>query len=166
MLDDVRLLVYPSYQMGNLGVVTVTLDSQYPYAQQLLQTQTPCPDGTPITLTNTGTADYDPVFLVNQLSGVVSGSAVNDFTITVTQGTDVTQFVYSSSFPGAVPISVGGHYAEINTFANTIYLDGDGANLKAGVDELNSEYPSFPIGTFDVQIDGCDMDALWAPAWG
>jgi len=166
MLDDVRLLVYPRFQMTDtLGIVTVTLDSKYPYAQDLTQTLTPCEDGVAETLVNTGTAEYSPVFKVNQLNGVVDAGAVNSFTITVTQGTDVQQFVYNDGFPGAVPISAGGHYAEIDTFGNTIYLDGDGANLKAGVGELNSEYPVFPTGSFDVQIDGCDMDVLWAAAW-
>jgi hypothetical protein len=168
MLDDLRLLVYPTYTEGKgaPGIVTWTCDSQYPYAQDLNQTLTPCADGVPVTLTNDGSADYDPVFKVNQLNNVVSGSAVNDFTITVTKGAVVVQFVYSSAFPGAVPISAGGHYAEITCFANTIYLDGSGANLDAGIDQLNSEYPQFPIGTFDVQIDGCDCDVLWAPAYG
>lgn len=167
MVDDVRLLEYPRFQ-ANVAepYLIVKLDSQYPYAQDLVQTLTPCSDGVPVTLNNTGSADYFPVFIVNRLNGAVAATAVNNFTITVTQGTNVVQFVYSDAFPGADPISVGGHYAEINTFANTIYLDGSGANLKAGVDELNSEYMPFPTGSFDVQIDGCDMDVLWAPAWG
>lgn len=167
MLDDVRLLVYPRFETdGITATVTVTIDSQYPFAQDLNQQSTPCPDGVPTEIINTGTADYFPVFQVNRLAGVTSASAVNNFTITLTNGSTVTQFVYSDSFPGADPISVGGHYAEITTFSNTIYLDGDGANLKAGVDELNSEYMELPIGTSEIQIDGCDMDVLWAPAWG
>lgn len=166
MLDDVRLSVYPAYRVDNpAGAFVVVLDSKFPYAQDLVQTTTECADGVPETIVNTGSAAYFPVFLVNQIGGVVSGAAVSSFMITVTQGTNVTQFVYNDGFPGAVPISAGGHYAEINCFENTIYLDGDSTNLKAGVDELNSEYPLFPTGTFDVQIDGCDMDVLWAPAW-
>jgi len=170
MLDDVRLLVYPTFQMDTLGVVTVTLDSQFPYAQDLDQTRTPCEDGVPVTLTNTGSAEYYPVFLVNMLNDVINPLSVHDFVITVTHlvGTmpeTIAQFVYSDAFPGADPISAGGHYAEINTFLNTIFLDGDGANLKAGVDELNSEYPLFPTGTFEVEIEGADCDILWAPAY-
>ncbi len=164
MLDDVRLLVYPTFTPGPPPTVTFTIDSQYPYAQDLNQTRTGVADGATVTITNTGSADYMPVFLVNQLNGVVDGSAVNDFTIeNVTTG---ERFVYSSSLPGADPISAGGHYAEINTFTNTIYEDGDGANLKAGVDQLLSEYFALQIGANDITIDGADMDVLWAPAWG
>jgi len=123
-------------------------------------------DGVPQTLVNTGTAAYFPVFKVNQIGGVVAATPVTQFTITVTQGTDVVQFVYlGNALPGGVSIAAS-HFAEINCFNNTIYKDGDSSNLKAGVDELNSEYPSFPTGTFDVQIDGCDMDVLWTSAWG
>ncbi len=164
MLDDVRLLVYPVFTPGPPPSVTFTIDSQYPYAQDLNQTRTPVADGVPVIVDNTGSADYQPVFLVNQLNGVVDSGAVHTFTIqNLTTG---EQFVYDDSLPGASPISAGGHYAEINTFANTIFLDGDGANLKAGVDELNSEYLSLPIGSSVIQIDDCDMDILWAPAWG
>ncbi len=171
MLDDVRLEVYPAFTTNGADVVVkAQIDSKYPYAQDLNQTCTFCADGTPETITNDGTAEYLPVFLVNVEdcpTRTPSASAVNDFTITVTQGPNVLQFVYlGNALPGGVPISAGGHYAEINTFNNTIYLDGNGANLKAGVDELNSEYMPFPTGTFDVQVDGCNMIVLSSPAWG
>lgn len=163
MLDDVRLLVYPSYQMGGLGVVTVTLDSRYPYAQDLVQTRTGIANGATVTITNTGTADYDPVFQVNRLNGVTAATAVNAFTIeNLTTG---LQFDYTDALPGAVPISAGGNYAEIDVFGNTIYLNGDGANLKAGVLELDSEYFPLQIGANNIKITGCDTDVLHAPAW-
>ena len=165
ILDDARLLVYPTYQEGSPGVVTFTLDSKYPYAQNLSEaTPSAFSNGASQTLVNTGTAAYFPVFKVNQIGGVVSAAAVSAFTIeNLTTG---EQFVYDDTFPGAAPISAGGHYAEITTFTNTIYLDGDGANLKAGVDELNSEYFPFEVGSNEIKITGCDMDILWAPAWG
>jgi hypothetical protein len=171
MVDDLRLLVYPAYRKTDpLGIVTVTVDSQFPYAQDLNQTRTSCADGVPETLTNTGSSSYQPVFLVNMFNTVIGGSAVHDFTITLTQGPNSVQFVFDDSLPGGPPISAS-RFAEINTFENTIYqkvTEGGvaGANLKASVDELSSEYMEFPIGTFDIQIDGCDMDVLWAPAWG
>ena len=167
MLDDARLLVYPVYREGTPGVVTFTLDSKYPYAQDLAEaTPSAITDGVPSTLVNTGTAAYFPVFKVNQLNGAVAATPVLNFTITVTQLTDIVQFVYlGNALPGGVSVAAN-HFAEINCFNNTIYKDGNSSNLKAGVDELNSEYMSFPTGTFDVQIDGCDMDVLWTSAWG
>ncbi len=164
MLDDARLLVYPTFTPGPPPTVTFTLDSGFPYAQDLVQTRTACADGDVVVLDNTGSADYFPVFLVNMLNGVVSAGAVNSFMIeNLTTG---QQFVYDDSFPGAIPISAGGHYAEINTFKNTIFLDGDSSNLKAGVDELSSEYFSLRVGENEIVITNCDMDVLWAPAWG
>ncbi len=164
MLDDVRLLVYPSFTPGPPPTVTFTLDSAFPYAQDLNQTRTGVADGVPVLIDNSGSADYHPVFLVNQLNGVVSPSSVSTFTITnVTTG---QQFVYDDSLPGAVPISAGGFWAEINTFKNTIYLNGNLTNLKAGVDEVNSEYPVLEVGNNLISITGCDMDILHAPAWG
>ncbi len=164
MVDDVRLLVYPTFTPGPPPTVTFTLDSQYPYAQDLVQTRTPISDGATVVVDNTGSADYMPVFLVNMLNGVVGTGAVHNFTISnLTTG---EQFVYDDGLPGASPISAGGHYAEINTFSNTIFEDGDGANLKAGVDELNSEYFGLPVGSSAITITGADMDILWAPAYG
>jgi hypothetical protein len=155
--------VYPTFTPGPPPTVTFTLDSQYPYAQDLNQTRTPCADGVLVNIDNTGSADYLPVFLVNMLNGAVSALAVHNFQIqNLTTG---YQFIYDDALPGADPISAGGHYAEINTFKNTIYLDGSGANLKAGVDELNSEYFGLQVGTNSLLITGCDMDVLWAPAW-
>lgn len=167
ILDDVRLLVYPIYQEGTPSVVTFTLDSKYPYAQDLTEaTPSAFVDGVPQTLTNTGTAAYFPVFKVNQLNGIVAATNVTTFTITVTQGLEVVQFVYlGAGLPGGITIPANS-FAEINCFNNTIYLDGNSTNLKAGVDQLNSEYMAFPTGTFDVEITGCDMDVLWAAAWG
>jgi hypothetical protein len=164
MLDDIRLSVYPVFTPGPPPTVTFTIDSQYPYAQDLTQQLTTFLDGVPNTITNNGTADYWPVFQVNRAAGVTSASAVNDFIIqNLTTGID---FVYSSSNPGASPISAGGHYAEMDNFRNTIFEDGDGANLSAGITELESDY--FPLVTGDntIVITGCDMDMLWAPAWG
>ncbi len=169
MVDDVRLAVYPTFTPGPPPTVTFTLDTQYPYAQDLLQNCTHFSDGVPQTLDNTGSADYHPVFLVNVSSCSLpydgDVGAVSDFTITVDNIYGITQFVYSDAFAGAVPIPSGA-YAEINAFGNTIYQDGTGADLKAGVDELNSDYPVFATGSNDVQIDGADMVVLWAPAWG
>lgn len=165
MLDDIRLLVYPAMRTADgLAVVKVTIDTEYPYAQNLTEVRTECSDGVPEAVVNTGSADYFPVFLVNKLGNVPSGGSVSDFTITNTSTGQ--QFVYSDSLPGAIPIPAGGHWAEINTFRNTIYLDGDSSDLKAGVDELNSEYFVLQVGTNNIVIDGCDMDILWAPAWG
>lgn len=170
MLDDVRLLEYPKFLAGvGEPIVTCVIDSEYPYAQDLTQTLTGCADGANVTVDNTGSADYFPVFQVNRLNGAPAGSSpVSSFTIT--NYTTGEQFVYDNSFPGAIAIPAN-RFAEITTFTNTIYQSttatgpGNGRNLKAGVDELNSEYFALRVGSNEIIIDGCDMDILWAPAW-
>lgn len=156
MLDDVRMLVYPKFVMrGATPIVTFTLDSEYPYAQDLNQTLTTILDGATDTLSNTGSADYQPVFKVY--------GPTSAFTLTnLTTGID---FTYDAGLPGAVAIG-GGNYAEIDTTRDTIFLNGSGANLKAGVDELASDYWALIVGDNDVTITGADVDVLWAPAWG
>jgi hypothetical protein len=116
-----------------------------------------------VTIHNGGTAEFLPVFQVNRLNGVTGGGAVSAFTIT--NDTTGEQFVYDSSFPGAIPIP-GGHYGEIDSFEETIFEDGNGADLDAGVDELNSLYPRLVTGDNDITVDGADADILWQNAWG
>ncbi len=164
MLDDVRLFKYAKYVHGVAEpTFTVTLDSKYPYAQDLTQTRTGIEDGDIVTITNDGTAEYFPVFQVNRLDGVTSGSPVSAFVIeNLTTG---QQIVWDESYPGASPIP-GGSYAEIATFDNTIYLNGDSTNEKAGIGQLDSEYFPLVPGDNDIAIEGCDMDVLHQAAWG
>ena len=79
------------------------------------------------------------------------------------QGNDHSDLIVGGT--GADSIA-GGSYAEIDTFRNTIFLNGSGANLKAGVDELSSEYFGLRVGENEIAIDGASVDVLWAPAWG
>lgn len=158
ILDDIRLLVYPDYTQDPSAMgstVLATVDSQFPYAQDLTQQSTDIADGATETLDNTGSADYFPVF---QVQGPTSGFSLSNLTTGVV-------FDYDSTLPGAVAIG-GGDYAEIDTFRNTIFLNGSGANLKAGVSQLTSDYWALVVGENDVTIDGGDVTVLWAPAWG
>lgn len=158
MLDDCRLLVYPDLDNNDNGtdpIVRVTIDSEFPYAQDLTEaTPNACADGASVNLNNTGTADYWPVFRI----------AAGATAFTLTNATTGLQIVYDSSLPDAVPI--GGAYGELNTFKNTFFQDGDGADLFAGIDEENSEF--FPLipGLNTISIAGASTTILWAPAWG
>lgn len=168
MVDDVRLLVYGDYSQAkgtDPATVTATLDSQYPYAQDLVQRRQPIEDGVPVVISNTGSSEYMPVIQVNRLDGVNGGAPVPSFTITRTHGGDVVQFAFDSALPGSNPIP-GGDYAEITSFANTFYLNGDSTNESPGILMLDSDYFDLPPGDSTVEIDGCDCDVLWAPAWG
>ncbi len=165
MLDDVRLLVYPSYVVGPPPTVTFTLDCRFPYAQNLTQELEPVADGATVTIDNVGTASYFPVIQINKLNGSLSGDTVTAFTITVENIEGTFQFNWDSSLPGASSIGAMS-YAEMENFNNTLYLNGDGANLSPGIVQLESDYFSLAPGDNDVTISGADCDVLWAPAWG
>lgn len=157
MLDDVRLFVYPipSYVEGTLIVeVGVTIDTKYPYAEDLTQTETNV-SGTTV-LTNGGNADFWPVWKVN---GPFS-------TFTLLNNTTGEQIEYDAGQPGAASVA-GGHYAEIDTFGGTIFLDGNSTDLSAGIVELNSDdFPLIP-GANSITLTGApSADALYQAAWG
>lgn len=157
MLDDAKLLSYPaiSIQDDTVTEVAFSIETGFPYAIDLTQTSTAVANGATETLTNAGTAEFWPVFQVQ-------GPAT---TFEVANDTLGLSFIYDSSLPGAQAIG-GGEYAEIDTFRNTIYLNGDQDNLKPGIDVVNSDFWPMPPGENDVRIDGAAMTVLWQSAWG
>jgi len=165
MLDDIRLAGYPLEAIVDTSAgmeLTVLIDTEYPYSQDLTQTRTGIADGATTVITNGGTAAYYPVFQANRLNGVTSGSSCSGFTLqNLTTGID---FVYDSTLPGAIAIA-GGSYGEIDTFRNSIFRNGNLTNLKAGVDELASDYFLLETGANSIKIVGCDVDVLWQNAW-
>lgn len=166
MIDDARLLVYPSYRMiEGVGVVTATLDTRFPYAQNETQQRTGIADGGTSVLVNDGSIEYFSVIQINKLNGVLSGDTVTDFTITVVNAFGTTEFNWTSSLPGSQTIGPT-HYAEWLSFENTLFLDGSGANLSPGIVQLESDYWALAPGNNSVSITGADMDVLWAPAFG
>lgn len=149
ILDNLRMLGYPDSTLENaVTEITCVLDSEYPYAQDETEaTPNRCEAGASVILNNTGNAVYYPVFQVDA-TGV----------FTITNSTTGVQLVWNgTNFTG---------YAEVDCFRETIYENGDGANLKYGVDELNSDYLYLVPGNNTITISGAGMDILWAPAWG
>lgn len=162
MLDNLHLLESPNIQEANgLTTCVFTLDTTYPYAQDYTQQVTSFSAGDPeVIINNTGTSPYWPVWKVY-------GPADNWTILNVTTNEEI---VYNSDLPGA-PVIPSGSYAEINTFRNTIYMNGDQQNLKPGIDiELTDFFP-LEVGDNDILITGDateaapDTDCLWAPAW-
>ncbi len=163
MLDDCRLLSYPTFNVQQpLGIVNVTIDSQYPYAQDLTQQSTVIADGGTAVLSNVGSADYWPVLRISSSGGNITAFTVDN---------GLTQLVYNSALPGAQEV-IPANCIEIDMFRNTIFEDinctgaGNDTNLKAGIDELNSDYWALLVGDNNVSITGADLEVLWAPAWG
>ncbi len=91
---------------------------------------------------------FTSTFQGNIASAILSGSNVADFFLQ----------------PGANAIP-GGHYAELDCFGNTFYLDGNQANQDAGISQLESEYFVLVPGDNDITIAGATTDVLWQAAW-
>lgn len=163
MFDEVRLLVRAavSVQESSLIVVSFTLDTPFPYAQDETETTTSFTNASPTQhLDNTGSAPFYPVWKVH---GPTSGFTISN----VTTGEEI---VYDADLPGASAIA-SGHYAEIDTFRNTVYLDGSSSNLKPGIEILNSDFFPLEVGDNEITIFGegtfpaPDTDCLWQAAW-
>lgn len=145
--DDVRLLDY--MQMSDrmqwnwaeiVPQVTLTFDSPFPYAIDFTQIASGAGN-----LNNVGNTTMYPVF---QVTG---GGA-----FTLSNNTTGLSIVFTGSYSG---------YAEIDTFRNTIYQNGSGANLKDGIDVENSDFFGLVPGNNNISISGGSVTVLWQAAW-
>lgn len=164
MLDQIRLLERPLVTRTESDVTRVAFAvfSPFPYYLSEADTTTSFTAGSTHTIANGGTAAYYPVMKVYGTGAT--------YPITITNNTNLDDdgnplvIVYNSALPGAIAIPPG-HYAEINTFKNTIYEDGSGANLKAGIDIQASDFFSIRPGGDSITISGASMDFISASAW-
>lgn len=133
-LDEARWFGGAKVSLGSGGIwqVQFQIDSPFPYAIDLTQTT---PTITTFgSITNNGNSPFYPVIQVQGPIGSSAGQGTgNGFA--VINGTLNKGMVYDAGRPGAVSFG-GGHYAEIDTYNGTIYLDGNGADLSAGIDPL------------------------------
>lgn len=175
MIDKVRTLG-PSSQGDSTGVsvvleqdpesplvaATFALLSPLPYAMDVPQTVTNAfPSAT---LYNGGNANFYPVM---QVHGPATSFAITNASVTDENGTALS-VVYDSTLPGAVAIGAG-HYAEIDFFRETIYMDGHFANLKAGIDVTLTDFFPLVPGPNDITVGaygGTQADVLWQNAYG
>lgn len=162
MLDQVQVLSWlsPSFD-GAEAFVEFSLETPFPYAEDATeQSASLTPGGGFTVVTNAGNADFSPVVRV-------LGPAFG-FTLTNVDDVDSAgnplQVVYDSTRPGALAIAPG-HYAELDFFRGTIYLDGNGASLIAGIDPTVSDFWSLVPGTNDIEISGASGTILWNNAW-
>lgn len=151
MLRNIRWREYPAQDPESAGVaLTVTFDTQFPY--EISQDETnPALGGT---VTNDGNTNYYPVL---HIDGPSSAFIVANDTL----GFGI---VYDSARPGGIALG-GGDYAEINTFNNTIVLNGDVQDLDAGVDPLLSTFFWLLPGDNETEISGASGYVLNNSAW-
>ena len=155
MLDECSLFV-PALpgnydQNGILKTVTFGVESPFPYAISYTQTQTEISDGSSETLTMVGT-------VYRGVSPVLKVYASTAFVIAnVTTGKTIT---WDSTRPGGVAIA-GGDWGELDCFRGTMWLNGDGANLEAGFDLLQTKFLTLVPDANEIQVDGADVTVLW-----
>lgn len=129
------------------------IDSPFPYVIDLTQTS---PSVSGVTnLTNSGNTDFYPVIQIQ-------GPAVYLQVYNLTTGEGIT---YDSLRPGARTIS---GYGEIDSFKGTIYENGNGADLSAGIDPTlgNLEGPFRLIpGVNQISVTGGTAVFLLNNAW-
>ena len=142
MLDDIRLLSYPTGELLE-GVLelTMTIDTRFPYSMELTELQAPL-DASEIVM-NIGNLPTYPVF---QLDGPFS-------TLILANTTTGAQWTYDAALPGAASVGPT-DYIEIDTFRNTAYLNGNGANMKAGIDPLTAEFFPLAVGANTLTLSG------------
>ncbi len=162
LIDDLFAIAKPTLSEGQANTSTVLqFGSELPYIIDFTQTTTTLTAGSPTqTLDNTGSAPYYPVFKVH---------GAFDYFVLENETTGM-QIVYDDSLPGAVSVG-GGNYIEIDTFRNTVYLNGDQASRKAGIYIPTSDFWTLEPGDNVVTIagsgtdDGPTTDILWQAAW-
>lgn len=163
LLDDLWMLTPPVVTVaGGFTSLSCDFDTRFPYAIDFTQTITAFSSGDDEhVLTNTGTSSFWPVW---KIYGPCDGFSIENLT------TDEV-IVGDKDFPGASAIP-GGSYLEIDTFRNTAYLNGDGANYLPFIDVEDSTFFPLEVGDNDILVldDGSgggvpDVDCLWQNAW-
>ncbi len=156
LADELQTLLMPEVTVEDgLTSLRFQVDSPFPYTYDFEQTETTINATTDI-ITNTGSAPFYPVWRV-----YAGGSPLTDFTLA--NATTGLNFIWDSSLPGGTAIPAG-EYAEIDTFRNVMYLNGDEDNLKAGIDIVNSQFWPLDVGANSITTDA-DARLLWQPAW-
>lgn len=136
--------------------ITAVFKSYYPYAMDAAEITT----ALNATLVNTGSADFWPVIRVN---GPTSAFTITNTDVEDDDGNDL-QIEFDDSQVGASAVP-GGSYVEIDTFQETMYLNGSGANYKPGLVMGSSTFFPLQVGSNAVTISGATADVLWQAAW-
>jgi hypothetical protein len=155
MINEINLMEKPVVTVepgGAEGIVTVTFAvvSPFPYEMsEAEETPATIADGATETLVNSGSTRFWPVFRVN---GPTSA-------FTISNDTTGEEIIYNGTTIGAM------HYAEIDCFRGTVYLDGNSSNLLDGINfELTDFFPLI-VNENDVTINGADCTVLWNDSW-
>lgn len=167
LLQDIMLLAIwdPSYDLGGIeNLISFAVESPFPYAIDFTQESIEIVNDATVAVTNAGNSPFSPVM---QVTGP-GGGATTDFQILTDGDPDpdgnARRVVYDSTRPGGVAIPAG-HYAEIDFFQGTIFKDGSGADLIAGINPEQTDFFHLNPGVNNIQASGCDITVLNNNAW-
>jgi hypothetical protein len=155
LLTNVLLTSWPTLALDPPSIQrTFSLGTPYPYAIDISQLSPTITGGGSAVLTNNGNTSFSPVMKVQ--------GATTAFV--VTNGLTGETVSYDGTRPGAVSIA-GGHYAEIDFFQGSIFLDGSGADLIAGLDPVATDFFTLAPGAQTISITGADVVVLYNHAY-
>lgn len=159
MLDQIRLADWqPTTFEEGICTYNFSLDSPFPYAIDFTQQGPPATtvaDTTTKTFTMIGNTDFYPVIKVNGPASIVIIS--NDTT-------GLSILYDGSTLPGGQDIGPG-DYGEIDTFKQTMFLNGDQDDLRPGINYLGSDFFPLVPGPNAITVFGADVDFLINNAW-
>lgn len=128
-----------------------TLYSEDPHSYKATQDSTDIAAGTSGAVPNAGNVETWPVIKIH---GPIAGAHV---TITNTDTGFLLEFLSATI--------ASGHYWEVNTFNETIYLDGNSTNELPQLDLSTSDFFSVEAGGSNISADGADITVLSNSAW-
>lgn len=154
LIDSLLLAAWedpePFDASGGSGMsVTFELATPFPYAIDATEIDTTIAGGSSGTITNAGNAAQS---MVTRTHGPTSAFVIENL--------DTGELLsYSGAAIG------GGDYAEIDWFRGTIFLNGSGANLIAGLDPAATDFWTLRPGVNNIAVTGGDTDFLSNAAW-
>lgn len=163
MLTSIELLQIwdPSYDLNGLEtLIQFAVETPFPYAIDATQSSTDIDDGDTVTLSNGGTSPFSPVIKV---FGPTDGFTITNYN-DIDEFGDPLKLVYDKTRPGGLAIPAA-HYGEIDFFQGTIFKDGSGADLIAGIDPTQTDFFHLNPGDNDIEIVGADCTVLYNNAW-
>ncbi len=160
LLGNIRLLEEAVATLdGGITDVAFAIHSPYPFAVSGTEQMETVTEGAgSIVITNGGNV---PAYPNMKLNGLIVGQA------RVNNETSGKSLVYDTALPGAVVIGLG-DYGFVGTFAQNIYLNGSGLNLKPGIDVEQTDFWTLEPGDNTISLEGdsgITADIIWNDAW-
>jgi len=170
MLDRCQLAGDPTYSFdGDLGcaLYEIDIDTGFPYYAGVTENINVLDPGDTDIITNEGNTDFFPVVEVQ--GDIGDGFTIENQSVLDMDG-NAARLVYDATLPGASAFS-NPDYVEFIFFQGTAYLNGNQANMKAGIDFNVSDW--FPLIPGDNVIEftasgssgTTEARVIWQHAW-